>query len=44
VKNKARLVIKGYNKKKLGMNVIYQMELVSTYLELYNSRYEKNTE
>jgi hypothetical protein len=25
----------------VGMNVIFQMELVSTYFELYNSRYKK---
>jgi hypothetical protein len=28
----------------VGMDVIFHMELVFTYLELYNSRYEKNTE
>jgi hypothetical protein len=28
----------------IGMDVIFQMELVVMYLELYNSRYEKHTE
>jgi hypothetical protein len=29
--------------KVVGMNFIFQMKLILTYLDLYNSRYEKNT-
>jgi hypothetical protein len=30
--------------KVIGMDVVFEMELVLIHLELYNSRYEKNTE